>query len=180
MSRPWAYAVGPWTGPEVDKEFAKHARWTKGDLIEAQVYHNSEEQAGTVVFAVRSETEDPRIHECEIFACEDDYYAWYVFESGELANPGLYRVADGTSSDEGCMFDGLPVITIYTWRFLNSNGLEPDLSVVKWLKGQRLEKVGSLIGESLRQLREKVPEPSRGELGGPVGGGTPRTRSNPS
>ena len=157
MPQPWARAVGPWTGPEFDKEFAKQARWTKGDLIEAQVYHNSEEQAGTVVFAVRNETEDPRILECEVFACEDDYYAWYVFESGELANPGLYRIADGSTADDENKYDGLPVVTIYTWRFLNANGLEPDLSVVQWLKGKRLEKVGALIADSLLQLREMAP-----------------------
>jgi hypothetical protein len=179
MPQPWARAVGPWTGPEFDKEFAKQARWTKGDLIEAQVYHNSEEQAGTVVFAVQNETEDPRILECEVFACEDDYYAWYVFESGELANPGLYRIADGSTADDENKFDGLPVVTIYAWRFLNANGLEPDLSVVQWLKGKRLEKVGALIGDSLLQLREMAPKPSRGEVGGPEGGVLPELGATP-
>ena len=83
-------AQNPWTGPEIDKEYAGIACWRPGDVIEGQVFHNTNEGAGTVVMVVLGTGPNDRTLECKVLACEDDYYNWYVFESGDIRNPGFY------------------------------------------------------------------------------------------
>ena len=60
-------------------------------------YHNARERARRIVILVilivLGAGPSERILECKVLACEDDYYDWYVFESGDVQNPGFYRVA---------------------------------------------------------------------------------------
>ena len=158
-------ALGPWTGPDLDKEYAALSGWVPGDVIEGQVYHNTNDKAGTIIFIVLGTGPSERILECKVLACEDGYYDWYVFESGEVQNPGFYRVANGSQDDEINQINGKAVTTIFTWRVLNSNGLDPDLSVVRWLSGKRLENVSVSILECIQTVKTKAsePTPERGE-----------------
>ena len=148
-----------WTGPDIDKEFASLSGWHPGDVIEGQVYHNTNDEAGTIILIVLGAGPSERILECKVLACEDGYYDWYVFESGDVQNPGFYRVANGSQDDELTQFNGKPVTTIYTGRTLNSNGLDPDLSVVRCLSGKRLENVSVSILECIQQVKTKAIEP---------------------
>ena len=93
-------AVGPWTGPDIDKEFTSFSCWHPGDVIEGQVYHNTNAEAGTVILIVLGTGPSERILEWQCLACEDGYYDCYVFESGGVQNPGFYRVASGSQDDE--------------------------------------------------------------------------------
>ena len=151
-------ALGPWTGPDIDKEFASLSGWRPGDVIEGQVYHNTNDEAGTIVLVVLGTGPSERTLECKVLACEDGCYDWYVFESGEIQNPGFYRVADGSQDDGHTHVGEKPVTTIFCWRVLNSNGLDPDLSVVKWLSGKRLENVSVSILECIQQVKKKATE----------------------
>ena len=175
-------ALGPWTGPDIDKEFASLSGWHPGDVIEGQVYHNTNDEAGTIILIVLGTGPSERILESKALACEDAYYDWYVFESGEVQNPGFYRVANGSQDDGLTQFSGKPVTTIYSWRVLNSNGPDPDLSVVRWLPGKRLENVSVSILECTQQVKTKATEPPPGSaetsramvpLSGANPGGTP-------
>ena len=93
-------ALGPWTGPDTDKEFASLSGWHPSDVIEGQVYHNTNDEAGTVILIVLGAGPGERILECKGLACEDGYYDWYVFESGDVQNPGftLLRMVARTMS----------------------------------------------------------------------------------
>ena len=152
-------ALGPWTGPDIDKEFASFSGWHPGDVIEGQVYHNTNDEAGTVVLIVLGTGPSECILEYKVLACEDGYYDWYVHGSGDIQNPGFYRVANGSQDDELTQFNGKAVTTIHTWRVLNSNGLGPDLSVVRWLSGKRLENVSVSILECIQDVKTKASEP---------------------
>ena len=158
-------ALGPWTGPDIDKEYAGLAGWRPGDVIEGQVFHNTNDEAGTVVPVVLGTGPSERILECKVLVCEDGYYDWYVFESGDIQNSGFYRVANGSKDDGLTHVHEKPVTTIYSWIILNSNGLDPDLSVVKWLSGRRLENVTESILECLQLVKTKATEPNPGSSG---------------
>ena len=175
-------ALGPWTGPDIDKEFASLSGWRPGDVIEGQVYHNTNDEAGTIVLVVLGTGPSERTLECKVLACEDGYYDWYVSESGEIQNPGFYRVADGSQDDGHTHVGEKPVTTIFCWRVLNSNGLDPDLSVVKWLSGKRLENVSVSILECIQQVKKKATElnPESSGTSGvqvPLLGGLPERRA---
>ena len=122
------------------------------------MYHNTNDEARTVVLVVLGTGPSERILECKVLACEDGYYDWYVFECGDIQNPGFYRVADGSQDDGLTHVGAKPVTTIYSWIILNSNGLGPDLSVVKWLSGRRLENVSVSILECIQLVRKKAIE----------------------
>ena len=64
-------ALGPWTGPDLDKEYAALSGWVPGDVIEGQVYHNTNDEAGTIIVIVLGTGPSERILECKVLACED-------------------------------------------------------------------------------------------------------------
>ena len=67
-------ALGPWTGPDIDKECASLSGWHPGGVIEGQVYLNTNDEAGTVLLTVLRTGPSERILECKVLACEDGYY----------------------------------------------------------------------------------------------------------
>ena len=172
-------ALGPWTGPDIDMEHAGLAGWRPGDVIEGQVYHNANDEAGTVALVVLGTGPSERILECKVWACEDGYYDWYVFESGDIQNPGFYRVANGSQDDGFTRVDAKPVATSYSCIILNSNGFDPDLSVMKWLSGRRLENVTESILGCIQLVKTKATEPNPGSSG-TSGAFVPLLGANPS
>ena len=82
-------ALGPWTGPDIDKEYASLSGWHPGGVIEGQVYHNTNDEAGTVILIVLGTGPSERILECKVLACEDGYYDWYVLSPAKFRTLGL-------------------------------------------------------------------------------------------
>ena len=59
-------ALGPWTGPDIDKEHACLAGLRPGDMIEGEMFHNTNDEAGTVVLVVSGTGPSERILECKV------------------------------------------------------------------------------------------------------------------
>ena len=52
--------IGPWTGPEVDKEFAERNPWVVGDVVEAKVLHDDKIDEGIIVMLIAEDQERSR------------------------------------------------------------------------------------------------------------------------
>ena len=59
-------ALGPWTGPDIDKDYAGNTCWRPGDVIEGQVFHNTNDAAGTIVLVVVGTGPTERTLECRL------------------------------------------------------------------------------------------------------------------
>ena len=133
-------ATGPWTGPGLDKDYLAFTKWEVEDILECQVYHDDFESAGSVIMIVLDHpVKEQNVYECHCVTCEDKYYKYYV-ETSTGVNPGLYLPAQ-TEDEEAPKVASRTVTPIYQWRLLNANGLETDLTKVRWLKGPVLTTV---------------------------------------
>ena len=86
---------GPWTDPKVDAGYARKHLPTENQVLEVELWHNGSSPAGKGLLIVLAKIPDERILQCRVLAVEDPYYEWWVFESNETDNPGLYRFAGG-------------------------------------------------------------------------------------
>jgi hypothetical protein len=177
MSTTMLRAIGPWTGPGLDKDYMALNKWETGDILECQVYHDNFESAGSVIMIVLDQpVKEQNVYECHCVTCEDSYYKYYV-ETTTGVNPGLYIPAQ-SENEESQKVGSRTATPIFQWRLLNANGLETDLTKVRWLK----EHAATSVKESLRDKRAQLQQPTPGERdsGGPAppgslpfGGGTP-------
>ena len=96
-----------------------------------------------------------KVYECSCVSCEDGCYKYYI-ETQTGANPRLYFPAQARD-EEGPKVGSRSVTPIYQWRLLNSNGLELDLTKVRWLSSPE---VASVV-ESLSDKRKLLKQPPR-------------------
>ena len=124
-------ATGPWTGPGLDKDYMALSKWETGDILGCQVYHDDFESAGCMIMIVLDQpVKEQNVYECHCVTCEDSYYKYYV-ETTTGVNPGLYIPAQ-TENEESQKVGSRTATPIFQWRLLNANGLETDLSKVRW------------------------------------------------
>ena len=145
------------------KDYLALTKWDVGDILECQVYHDDFEYAGSVIMIVLDQpVKEQKVYECSCAPCEDRYYKYYV-EIQTGANPGLYFPAV-TEDEEAPKVGSRTVTPIYQWRLLNANGLEADLTKVRWLKGPGVATVLESLPDKRKLLKQPPPvsEPSGG------------------
>ena len=100
-------------------------------------------------------------------------YMHYV-ETSTGVDPGLHLPAQ-TEDEEAPKVGSRTVTPIYQWGLLNANGLETDLTKVRWLKGPVLTTVLESLINKRALLKQPAPgsEPSGGlaPTGSQTGGG---------
>ena len=125
---------GPWTGPKHDVDYALKAMPATLQVLEVGLWHGDEKPAGTGLAVCLAKGPIPRVMQCKVLAAEDPYYSWWLFDSHQAENPGLYRFACGKGSDKEVVYKRNSVTPVWQWRVLNHAGHLPDLTGLKWLE----------------------------------------------
>ena len=120
---------GPWTGPEVDGDYARAHMPEEYEVLEVELWHDEKTAAGKGLMVGLRKGPIPRLMQCKVLAAEDQYYSWWLFEDHTSENPALYRFASGKGDDAETSYKRNLVTPIWRWRVLNPR----KLSALKWL-----------------------------------------------
>ena len=153
---------GPWTGADVDGEYAASIKWMSGEVIEFVCLDGSKHDQGKGLLVVLSAGGKARVYRCRYLRSEDPYYSWWATNSGELRNPGLYRCAANKGDDWESTFRGELVVPIRKWRVLGSVFAPPVTLKLGWLSGdaeRALKDELEAIRVDLDKNQSPVPPP---------------------
>jgi len=159
---------GPWIDPKVDAGFARKSLPAGYQVLEVELWHDEKKSAGKGILYVLAKVPDERILECRVLAVEDPYYRWWVFESNETENPGLYRFASGGGTDRETKYKKGVVTPITRWRVLNAPNRVPDLVGVSWMTPKQKSRVVDSLAPDLAPL---LPISTAGGMETPGKGG---------
>ena len=72
--------------------------------------------AGRVLAVVVRAAEAPRRFHVKVLSVEDDFYRWYLLESGVFGALTLFRLATDSPGDLEVTFEGEPQELAVSWR----------------------------------------------------------------
>ena len=166
--------VGPWSGSEVDPGYAEANPWTPGDTLHLEVLGQRGRKRGEAIAVILAEGPRARFFEAKVLAADAQKLRDELVRGGKVH---WFRMSVGRAAeDKETKFKGDPVYTIHRWRIMNRDAVLPDLDKVKWLKGDRREKVVKKIKGLVTGAQGRTPRACKEDEAGPRSGGERRSR----